>query len=316
MPFIPTLSVLTSVYQGEEYLPRFLENLRVQTIFPELELILVLNEPSAKEKQVVQDFAHENSEGVQVLIAPERESLGASWNRAWLAARAPNIAMWNIDDRRVVDSLQCQLAALEQNPEAQLCYGDYLKVSEYGGDKGVLRTTPPYSVSHFRRAFAQGGAFWVLRSALKQQLGFFDEQFQVGADLEYSFRMAAVGLQMVRAQGLLGFFTDTSQGLSTREDAEESAVERTAIQLRYGVFDKVRREYAGGARHLHLEEIRNNEAWVPLFEIFPEYPSYLAKRKPLWILGSLRSALRAGLKKIGLLPLLQRAQEKYVKREI
>src|SRR3990172_484100 len=100
MAFVPSLSVLTSVYRGEEYLPGFFENLRAQTVFPELELILVLNDPSMREKTLAKDFALRHSERVHTLFPPRLETLGASWNRAWQATIAPYLAIWNVDDRR------------------------------------------------------------------------------------------------------------------------------------------------------------------------------------------------------------------------
>lgn len=316
MPFIPTLSVLVSVYQGEDYLPSFYEQVQAQTIFPELELVLVLNEPSAKEKQLTKDIAARYSEAVQVLIAPRRESLGASWNRAWRAARSPYLALWNIDDRRVIDSLQRQLATLEQDQGAMLCYGDYMKVSAYGREDGKRRHTPPYSIGHFRRSFAQGGPFWVFRREVAEQIGVFDEQFRVGADLEYSFRMAAKELIMTRCQGLLGFFTDAAQGLSTREGTREAEIERTAIQLRYGIFDKVRNEHLGGARKMRVDAIKNGKTWIPVANYLPEYAAYIEKREILWTVGRTRNAIRSGLQRMGLLPWLHRLQEIYLKRDL
>lgn len=316
MSFIPSVSVLVSVYQGEEYLSSFFEQVQAQTIFPELELVLVLNEPSSKEKQLANDFAARYSAAVQVLTPTSRETLGASWNRAWRAARAPVLALWNVDDRRVIDSLQRQLATLEQDPASTLCYGDYVAVSAYGREDGVRRHTPPYQIAHFRRAFAQGGAFWLFRGEVARQIGYFDEQFLVAADLEYSFRMAAKGLQMSRCEGMLGYFTDAAQGLSTRDGANPSRGERTAVQLRYGVFDKVQNEYLGEARKMRLDAIKKGETWIPLADYLPEYASYIEKRRPLWMVGRIRNALRGGLQRIGFLPLLHRAQEKYLKREI
>ena len=316
MTFIPALSVLVSVYQGEDYLPSFYEQVQAQTIFPELELVLVLNEPSAKEKQLTKDIAARYSEAVQVLIAPRRESLGASWNRAWRAARSPYLALWNIDDRRVIDSLQRQLATLEQDPAAMLCYGDYVKVSAYGREDGKRRHTPPYQIAHFRRSFAQGGAFWIFRGEVADQIGVFDEQFRVGADLEYSFRMAAKELKMARCHDLLGFFTDAAQGLSTRENARVAEAERTAIQLRYGVFDRVRSEHLDEARKMRLDAIKNGETWIPVTNYLPEHGTYIEKREILWAVGKIRNALRGGLHRIGLLPWFHRVQEMYLKRDL
>lgn len=294
----------------------FFANLLSQTLFPEIELVLVLNDPSAKEKTLANDFAARRANQVQILSAPKLESLGSSWNRAWKAAQAPYLAIWNVDDMRSSDSLQRQLGALEQDSEAVLCYADYVSVEKYGEQQGQRRHTPQYTVNHFRRAFAQGGAFWLLRRGLAEQAGYFDEQFRVGPDMEYSFRIAARSQWMVKAEGIVGYFTDASQGLSTRQGALESAIERTAIQLRYGVYDKVRREYVKAASDYRLDAVQAGQDWIPLDRYLAGYADYLKVRKSLWILGWLRNILRGFLHRAGILPKLYEVQEKHLKREI
>ncbi len=316
MSFIPALSILTSVYRGEDFLEPFFGNLRAQTLFPELELVLVLNEPSQLEKRTVKDFSAKFLQQVRVVNVAKVESLGASWNRAWDLARAPYLAIWNIDDRRLPDSLGQQLASLKQNSNWVLCYGDYLAVPTYGEEKGKRRRTPLYTVSHFARAFAQGGAFWVFRRDVYEKIGYFDEQFKVGPDMDLSLRIAARGLEMGRCEGLLGYFTDAAQGLSTRDGAKLSVIERTTIQLRYGVYDKVHDLSRKGAQEIRADEIKSFGVWHNLNEYLPNYEDYLSLRRPLYVLGWLRNLLRSGLGKIGLLAPLYRLQEKFWRREI
>ncbi len=316
MTFIPALSVLSSVYKGATFLPGFLENLRAQTLFPELELVIVLNEPDSVEEQMVKDFSSKYPQQVQALRVDKVETLGASWNRGWAAARAPYLAIWNIDDRRVPDSLGRQLTELEQNSDWVLCYGDYLTVSAYGKEGGALRRTPAYSSSHFSRAFAQGGAFWVFRRELAKHTGYFDEQFEVAADMDLSLRMAAKGLQMGRADDVLGYFTDAAQGLSTREGAKRARIERTAVQLRYAVFDKVDPPLQLEALGYRLDAIRSFGEWHAIREYLPNYENFVRVRQPLRLLGGLRFELRVIFNRLGLLKLIYWVQDRVWKREV
>lgn len=295
----PQLTVLASVYKGEAYLTSYLQQLQEQSLFPAMEIVFVSNVPSAQERNVLHAFQREFPQQVQVLEVP-RETLGASWNRAWRAARAPLVAMWNIDDRRLPDSLARQVAALQQHGW-DLCYGDYIAVKSYGETDGVRRTTPPYAAGHFARAFAQGGAFWVLRHKVAEATGYFDEQFRVAADMDFSFRMAVKRLPMGRVDGVLGYFTDAEQGLSTRQGGHESAVERTAVQLRYGVFDKVQPELRPAAQRFCIDAAQNFGEWRPLAEFVPGYAALLRSRQPLWIVGRLRLLVRGLLNRLGLL---------------
>ncbi len=306
----PQLSILASVYQGEVYLPAYLAEVQQQSLFRDVEIIFVCNQPSADELNIIQAFRASFPDQVQI-HAVERETLGASWNRAWAAARAPLLAIWNIDDRREPDSLKRQVSAM-QGTDWVLCYGDYVTVKKYGAREGQLRHTPAYTPAHFARSFAQGGAFWVFRRDVYQRIGHFDEQFRTAADMDLSLRMAANGLPMGRVDGVLGYFTDASQGLSTREGGQEALVERTAVQMRYGVFDKVPAEFKEAAQRFRLEAVLNFGQWHQLAEWVPDYSTFLRNRKPLWLVGKLRFAARAVLARLGLLRWLQTR----LKREI
>ncbi len=314
--FTPRISVVTSLFHGCRYLAGFLENLSEQTCFPDCELILVHNEPEPEELALVRGFIADYPHQVQHLVVETVESLSASWNRGCTAARGEYIAIWNVDDRRTPESLASQVQAIAPHPAAALCYGDYLEVPRYGEEAGERRETPPYAAGFFQRAFPQGGAFWLLRRMALQQVGPFDEQFRVGPDMELSLRMAVNGLEMVRAPGLLGYFTNEAKGLSTRQGAEPAAVERTAIQLRYAVYDKIRPEYQEEAYLYRIDEIQTGPDWQPLAAYWPRLRAYRRPRRVLWLAGWLRLTLRALLTRLGLLERLHEWQARVLKREV
>ena len=309
------LSIVASVFNSERFLKSFLENASAQTMFPEMEIVLVHNSPSWEEVAIVEDFRRRHPDHLQYVVV-EREPLGASWNRGWLAGRGEYIAIWNVDDRRRPDSLERQVAALRQMPDAVLSYGDYIRVREYGAQEGERQRTQQYGSRFLRRAFPQGGAFNVYRRDLIEHVGYFDEQFKAAVDMEYSLRVAMQDLAMCRAEGLLGYFTDAGEGLSTREGALQALVERTAVQLRYAVYDKVRPEHLPAAREYRIREILNFGKWNPVQDVIPHYHAYIRGRRYLWALGSLRNSSRRVLEKAGLIKTLYALQNRYFKREI
>lgn len=309
------LSVLVSVYKGEAYLTGFFKNLKAQSCFSQLEVVMVANEPSPVEMKLMSEYASRYEQQIRVLEVSPRESLGASWNRAWKEASAPYLAIWNIDDRRPSDSLERQLTAI-QNTDWLLCYGDYIRVSNYGDETGTLHTTPRYEPSHFARAFAQGGAFWVFSREIAEQAGYFDEQLKVAADMDLSLRLAALGLPMGKTQGVIGYFTDAAQGLSTREGGSLSAVERTVVQLRYGVYDKVDPQLRSTAENYRINAVQSYGQWISVATLVPNYSEFLQARKRLWAAGNWRYAMRRFLSRLGLLSLLHKVQARFFRKEI
>lgn len=309
------VSVVCSLYRGLNYLPFFLQNIRQQTSFREAELIFVHNDPASEEIELITKFSKENPSQVQHIQVP-LEPLGASWNRGWEAAKGEFVAIWNVDDQREPDSLLKQMESLQSDKESVASYGDYVEVSQVGSKNGQVRHTPAYRKDLFDRSFPQGGAFTVFRRDLKQNLGGFDEQFKVGPDMEFSFRICHAGLRMTRTDGILGYFTNEKTGLSTRDGELAAAIDRMAVQVRYGVYDKIDLDLMQETDKFRIDEIFVNLNWIPLKNYWPEIYQYRESRKGLWILGKIRQGFRNAMRRLGILTVLHKVQRLFTNRDI
>lgn len=310
------LSVLTSCYHGEKYLDGFFKNVTEQTIFENLEVVFIHNEPTQQETMIVNQFEECYPEQIQVYCVEPVEPLAVSWNRAIELAKGDYVAIWNVDDRRLNHSLEEQVDTLDENPTCVMTYGDYFDVPDQNSTDGYFWKTPKFSKKGFIRTFPQGGAFLVWRKSLAEQIGYFDEQLLVVADYDYSIRVALNDLTMCRVPSLLGYFTDSGQGLSTRNNSYHTNIEKTVILQRYGVFDKVRDEYLSKATEYRVGHIKNFGEWRSMETLVPNYQQFIRRRAYLWKVGTLRNWLRALLTKVGLLEYLYGVQERYIKRDI
>jgi hypothetical protein len=191
-----------------------------------------------------------------------------------------------------------------------------MEVDPYGVEKGNIRHTPTYDANSFSRSFPQGGAFWVFRRNLIDQIGGFDEQFRVGPDMEYSHRIAVNRLPMARAPGCLGYFTNEGKGLSTSASSRLAAIERTAIQLRYALYDKINLEYYQLAQEFHADEFMMEGKWLPLEKVWPGRDVYRMGRQWLWHLGKARYLFREFLQRLRLLEILHKLQKLFTSKEI
>lgn len=298
----PIVSLLTSCYHGAHYLADFFANVREQSIFDELEIVLVLNEPSDGELAIAHAFQASYPDHIQILIAPVVESLGSSWNRAWMAARGIYVGMWNIDDQRPASALEKQMNALKNNSEIALVYGDYLIVSQYGARTGTRRITPDFNRKLFEREFPLGGAFFLWRKEIAETTGFFDEHLKCAVDFDLSVRIVLNGLKMGKVPDeILGYFTNENQGLSTANKGHLASVERTVLQYRYGIFDLIRPQYKHLVKDYQLYTIWNFNQPHSVSEFVPDYDRLLKKNRPLWILGKLRNTTRSILSKLGII---------------
>ena len=123
------ISVITSLYRCASFLEQFLIHYSRIGNIHECELILVHNDATEEELDILNRFIQPHMKVLHLLV--KREGLYASWNRAIMLAKGEYLAIWNVDDIRTPDSLAAQKAALEQS-KAVMCYGDFYGTRTYG----------------------------------------------------------------------------------------------------------------------------------------------------------------------------------------
>lgn len=269
----PRISIITSIYKGEEYIEGFLSSLVKQTIYPDCELIFILNEPSNSEKKLLDKFKDNCRINCIIVDLLQRESLAASWNRGINLANGKYISLWNIDDRRIKNSLEIQVNLLENYPGVCMVYGDFIETSSFTYLNGSRYITPEFNPTIFVRRFACGGAFLVFRKNVFSKYGYFDEQFSVALDYEFVVRLAFSNEKFIKAQDILGYFYNNQTGLSTIKNSIVSDHERNIIYHRYAIYDKVQHISLDVLEKYEIESIYNFGKKLNLqdFGITPDY---------------------------------------------
>jgi glycosyltransferase involved in cell wall biosynthesis len=289
---MPTVSVITPVYRGERYLSGFFDALVSQTIFSESELVLVHNQPSIAERDLVRSFARSYPDKLVHLVIDETnacrldhrpgswalETVSQSMNRAIASARSEYIALWNVDDVRVPDSLERQVAVLEAQPTIGLTYGDFVIVARPGDTVGFHQISPEFDREKATRSCLGGFQMW--RKSVHDVAGLFDEQLRSGADFDLWIRVAAQS-SMKKTPGDLGYYLDAGEGLSTRKGGLRY-IEDTLIGLRYGIIDRIDYRLLQQAGQYRSTEVHFGGKWRAVAEFFPEYDARAATLKRLW----------------------------------
>jgi hypothetical protein len=118
---------------------------------------------------------------------------------------------------------------------------------------------------------------------------------------------------MVRTDGVMGYFTNESAGLSTRSTIQ-AAADRAAIYERYAVYDKL--DPSINTSDFDSDQISMLGKKVSLENYWPLMGAYRKSRQYLRPLGSARFAARNLLKSLGLLGLFHRLQASLIKRDL
>jgi glycosyltransferase involved in cell wall biosynthesis len=274
---MPKVSIILSIFRSEKYLSLWLSKVSNQSIWTDAELVLVANSPSAYELTCINNFKLKWPSQFQLSIV-ERESLYKSWNRAIDMSSGEYLAIANVDDIRNYDGLKLQVDLLEKNPETLFCFAPFYVTRNFGDEQGRLADPLEFDNIELTRSMLLG-PFFIWRRSENVAIKYFDEQLFSGGDFDFAVRLAIHG-HGIKLNSTVGFYLDIGQGLSTGSALQP--IERTVVDLRYGIYDKLDYEYLAEALKYNIQHIKINNKFFYLGEFIPNYKDFISERKNIW----------------------------------
>ena len=207
----------------------FLDNLSTQT-HKDLEIVLDHNDPSDEEVKLVEEY-NEQYDNILHIKVEGVDPIGTSMNRCIEYATGDYLCIWNVDDLRTPDSIEVMAKALDENPDVDFVYGNYIIVPKFGSTEGQY-----VDETGREDELTTGmilGPYFMFRKSILEKSGIFDEQLVQGADYDLALRLAMNG------KGLhlpinLGYYLNEGLGQSTKPNSKQP-IERTVIELRYNI---------------------------------------------------------------------------------
>jgi GT2 family glycosyltransferase len=250
------ISTITPCYKMGKYLPKFLEDLQKQTIFPNFEVVLDLNDPEPWELELVEEYVNRYPKGViKLIVTTPVEPIGVSMNTCIKESSGEYLTIWNVDDLREPNSLESQFKVLEENPDIDIVNTNFKIVTSFGTEIGQQIDHTIYPESEYKRGMILG-PFFMFRKSICERAGYFDEQLKSGADFDFAIRLAYNG-KIMFSEGNGGFYLNEGLGASTSGDRQP--IEKTFIYVRYGINDKIINEgcntYMDKAMEYDLENV-------------------------------------------------------------
>ena len=223
------VSTITPCYNMSKYMKGFLDNLSTQT-HKDLEIVLDHNDPSDEEVKLVEEY-NEQYDNILHIKVEGVDPIGTSMNRCIEYATGDYLCIWNVDDLRTPDSIEVMAKALDENPDVDFVYGNYVIVPKFGGTEGQY-----VDETGREDELTTGmilGPYFMFRKSILEKSGVFDEQLVQGADYDLALRLALNG------KGLhlpinLGYYLNEGLGQSTKPNSKQP-IERTVIELRYNI---------------------------------------------------------------------------------
>jgi glycosyltransferase involved in cell wall biosynthesis len=199
------LSIVTPSFKSEKYLKAYFENITSMQGFSDYKIILILNQPTAKEQEISKTYKAKYPDNVEIAEVP-LESIGASTNRGFLLADTEYVTCADVDDIKINDCFSRQLTTLANNLDSDVTYGDFLIVTRQGQTKGLkIRTKDFNKQTAIRNSIVGPNHFF--RRKLLEKCGLWDEQFKSGSDFDFQIREAFNASFKKTSGGILLYYT-------------------------------------------------------------------------------------------------------------
>lgn len=280
------VTVLTSLYKCEAYLEQYFHHVSQLEHTDEIEILLLHNEPTSSEIDIINQNLN-NYPFVKHYTIPVLENLYTTWNRGILLASGKYICIWNVDDIRFPLSIYHEARVLEKTPQADLTYGDFYYMYEYGKETDDLVVNPNYDIAP--QAFLNSfhiGCFPMWRKMIHSKIGYFDEQFRLTGDYDFQIRVF-FSCKFVKTNHVLGYYLEgNSQKLSSNTSLQKK--EQTLLVVRYGMWKQLNWLYLWSVYHTYqIKEYIYNGSKHPVI-IPAQYKSRLLQRSLCLLLSVFR----------------------------
>lgn len=219
----PRVSIITSLYDGDDFIAGFLADIVRQSIFDQCELIIINADSPGDEEPIIRAYMKKYPNIIYKKLDYD-PGIYAVWNMAIKMARADFITNANLDDRRNPFSLEMHALELEQNPDIDLVYSDFLVTYEpnetFECNTHRYGLYPPeFSQDIMFKCITGPQPMW--RKSVHDRAGYFDESFVSAGDFEMWNRAVYFGSKLKKAPGLSGLYYLNPKGLSTNNARQE-----------------------------------------------------------------------------------------------
>lgn len=220
---LPRVSIITSVYKGDQFIEGFMEDIVRQTIFDQCELIMIDANSPHHEADVIKRYMQKYPNIIYVRLDQD-PGLYAVWNMAIKMSKAEYITNANIDDRLKSDCYEVHARELDKFPGIDLVYSGCYKtdVPNQTFDENNHQHVAPHSQYNFNKkrlvtrlmCYPNNHPMW--RKSMHKKYGLFNELFKAAGDLEMWIRAAGFGdAKFKKITGFYGLFYLNPNGLSS-----------------------------------------------------------------------------------------------------
>lgn len=233
-------SVITAVGKlahYQDFIERYYNNLINQTIFDELEVIVIYvewHEHFEKWK------THSN---IKFVLDDEGKGMYNAWNLGIKNATSEYVTNWNIDDLRFPSNIEQKVDILNNNKDIDLVYNWYTVTNDIKEDYNNFDTyrsryveAYPDEAQEYVYQACMCGPDPLWRKNVHEKIGYFDIEYPAIADWEMWIRMAFNGSKFKLLPEVLCLFYENPNSVSNRLAESREKVEKGKLYNQYEGF--------------------------------------------------------------------------------
>ncbi len=220
---LPKISIITSVYDGDEFIRPFLEDITRQTIFDRCELILINANSPGSEEGVINEYLEKHNNIIYKKL-DEDPGIYGTWNYALEFVTGDYITNANLDDRKAINSLEKHARELYLNSDIDLVYADMLitdnpnETFENNSSNGKRHNPRIRREKDQLKMVNMPHASPMWKKSIHEDNGLFDEKYKSAGDWEMWLRAASNGSKFKKINDVLGLYYFNPKGISTNPD--------------------------------------------------------------------------------------------------
>jgi glycosyltransferase involved in cell wall biosynthesis len=221
---LPKISIITSIYDGDEFIEAYLEDITRQTIFESnCELILINANSPGNESEIIEKYLTKYPDNIVYKKLEKDPGIYGVWNLGIEMASGDYITNANLDDRKRPDSLEKHAIGLFTNEDVDLVYADMAitdkpnEIWEKNSSSGRQYNFPEFSFDNLKMInMPHASPMW--KKSLHNVAGKFDDTFKSAGDWEMWLRAASKGKKFKKIPNVLGLYYFNPKGISTNPE--------------------------------------------------------------------------------------------------
>ena len=216
----PKISLVTSLYSGDDFIEDFLNNLTSQTIFDNCELIIVDGNSPGNERTIIEQYM-ERFPNIIYERLEEDPGIYGCWNHAIRLSTGEFISNANLDDRRSLQQLEIFANILMQDGNVDLVYSECFLTNKpnetysNNSSEGLVYSALPFTPENMIKCLPGCMPLW--RKTMHDRCGYFNDKLKYAGDWELWLRAVRSGSEFKRVDGIHGLYYNNPYGLSTDE---------------------------------------------------------------------------------------------------